>query len=636
MTDAVIIHDTNGATRYANSAAIVVFGFDPTRLEFNELMQKLAIRHLNGRPVTMDEHPVTRAFNGEIIAEELFILTNSDGKDHYLLATASPLYSDTRKLGVISVWHDCSVAVLERELPEKEMSKNTSRIEIIAALSRSFAEAGLEYQTVLNTIVSKVSEVSGGACIIRLLTDDGLWIDQIAFQQPDAEATVTEPDLSAATRQPSNTGLSGQVIQSGKLLCFSNYAKSGLGDITKVEYWPWKERKPVKSLAIAPMRVRGQLIGTLGVYRFTAENPYIGVDNEFIQEIADRAAYAIDNARLYLIETQRVQELDTLHNATTALLTTLDLETLLSHILNAAISAIPVAEKGALYLITADTGELQMRAVSGYSDPRIKKVLLKSEGYPVEAVKRQKPLLIHDLQNDPHNLYASDIPELQTVRSAIVAPLIYENQILGVLALDSSEQAAFTEKDLRLLVSFAKTTTTAIQNATLHREVQKQAITDAITGLYNRRGFFELGRREVERTRRTAYPLSAIMIDIDHFKRVNDTHTHAVGDQVLQALAKRLRSNLREMDVLGRYGGEEFCILLPETDLFTACNVAERLRHCVEETLFLTERGPLAITISLGVSRLEKDTNDLETLLNQADIAMYAAKQAGRNRVEVR
>jgi len=145
----------------------------------------------------------------------------------------------------------------------------------------------------------------------------------------------------------------------------------------------------------------------------------------------------------------------------------------------------------------------------------------------------------------------------------------------------------------------------------------------------------ELSRREVERARRFGRPLSAIMVDVDHFKDINDTYGHAEGDRVLRMVAERLNSNIREIDILGRYGGDEFTIILPETDLFVATNVAERVRRSVTEIPTLMKDEPIQISLSIGVARANPETADLMALLEGADAAMYIAKQAGGNRVEV-
>ena len=159
------------------------------------------------------------------------------------------------------------------------------------------------------------------------------------------------------------------------------------------------------------------------------------------------------------------------------------------------------------------------------------------------------------------------------------------------------------------------------------------AITDPLTGLYNPRGLSELGRREIDRARRFNRPLSAIFLDLDDFKEVNDTYGHVNGDQVLISLANACRQNIREVDIIGRMGGDEFVVLLPETELKSACQVAERLRRFTEQMRITTEIAQIQVTASLGVGLYTEEMKDLATLIDQADMAMYAAKQAGKNRV---
>lgn len=331
---------------------------------------------------------------------------------------------------------------------------------------------------------------------------------------------------------------------------------------------------------------------------------------------------------------RRNRELNALQTATATLLTTLDQEALLSRILDAATSAIPSAQKGSIHLIAQETGQLEMRATLGYQDPRIRKIRYPgNSNYAAQSVQQRKPMIFHNLDSAKTTMvnYHSD---KRSVQSVIVAPLILKKQVLGAISLDSAESSAFDGNDLHLLASFAATATAAIHNSRLHHEVQKMAITDELTGLYNRRGFYELGHREVERSRRFERPLVAIMMDVDHFKRINDTYGHLVGDQVLAATAKRIKDNLRRIDILGRLGGDEFTVLLPETDMFTGSRVAERLRQQVSEAPIYTNDDPLKISLSMGLAKATATTPDLDVLISRADAAMYRAKEKGRNRVE--
>ncbi len=158
---------------------------------------------------------------------------------------------------------------------------------------------------------------------------------------------------------------------------------------------------------------------------------------------------------------------------------------------------------------------------------------------------------------------------------------------------------------------------------------------DELTGLYNRRGLFELGKRELERSIRFNHPLVALFLDIDHFKVFNDTYSYAVGDQVLRLFASCLRLHLREFDLVGRYGGEEFVVLLPEADLHAANEVAERVRSSVETLRVQTEQGETSITVSIGVCAKTPQLLDLETLIDRAGQALHLSKQQGRNQVVV-
>ncbi|WP_419778609.1 diguanylate cyclase [Maridesulfovibrio sp.] len=166
-------------------------------------------------------------------------------------------------------------------------------------------------------------------------------------------------------------------------------------------------------------------------------------------------------------------------------------------------------------------------------------------------------------------------------------------------------------------------------------KLRKLATTDSLTGLYNRRFFMESAEDAMERSRRYGHDLSLLMMDIDFFKNVNDSYGHDAGDDVLKALAKTGLKILRNIDVFGRIGGEEFSILLPDTGLPGAAQVAERLRAEIEAEAMHTRSGSLRITVSIGVATFNDDTNSLEKLLKAADVGLYAAKESGRNQVKV-
>ena len=209
-------------------------------------------------------------------------------------------------------------------------------------------------------------------------------------------------------------------------------------------------------------------------------------------------------------------------------------------------------------------------------------------------------------------------------------PLIFEENLLGILWLWGE---TFTRADLPVMSIFAKQIGVSLERARLFQEVQSLALTDHLTGLQNRRSLFELGRVEFARAHRMNRPFCCMMLDLDHFKQINDKYGHPVGDQVLKEFARRCKSSVREIDLVGRYGGEELVILLPETDRKTSVLVAERLRASIAATPITVADLEIPVTVSIGVATKDEHTTHLEALMARADQAMYIAKHKGRNRV---
>ena len=159
------------------------------------------------------------------------------------------------------------------------------------------------------------------------------------------------------------------------------------------------------------------------------------------------------------------------------------------------------------------------------------------------------------------------------------------------------------------------------------------SITDPLTGIFNRRQLFVLGENAFEQAIRYEHPLSILMLDVDHFKQVNDTYGHQKGDEVLVSLANIVKEKTRKADIFGRYGGEEFMIIMPNTDQEGAFAAAEHLREEVEKISLETEKGEILVTVSVGICQIQPDHEVLEQVINGADQALYSAKQAGRNQV---
>ena len=223
-------------------------------------------------------------------------------------------------------------------------------------------------------------------------------------------------------------------------------------------------------------------------------------------------------------------------------------------------------------------------------------------------------------------------------------PLVTRGKVMGVVNFWGNGLLRIDDNDI--LSIFANQIANALETARLYTaeskraesltealaEAQRQAVTDPLTNLYNRYYLYTLGEHEINRAKRFKQPLSLLMVDADHFKEINDTHGHLVGDQVLILIADRFQEITRKVDIIARFGGEEFVILLPETSGEAAFELAERLRSRISTGTFTTNNKTYPLpTISIGIASLGEDIQTLDDLLNHADTALYEAKAAGRN-----
>ncbi len=601
MIDAVIIYNTEGTILRANPAAIKAYGFNPAGSSIEDLSRKLSARKLDGSKLVKEDLPSTQALRGEIVYGESYIFTDNQGKELVIQASAAPLFNRGKLVGAVTSWHDVTerehlynenrsqrelletilntdpggIAVLAGEdlvyrlinpayrplLPNPESDpigkryeeiwsseergkaadlirnvlragqalrldhherhypdgssrfysyhlqrmfwegqpavltvlwettaidqarlaaqKHAEKSSILANISQALAEAGLDQETVLRTIVEQLAGKIGDLCIIRLLGEDGTSLIPVAYHSNSPEILAGLKEIYTGLKEGKEIGLAGKVLKTGEALHISQPAAKELKSIFGPKYATLIDRYPVSDTFYTPLKAFGQISGVLGMIRFQPKLGYSPDDIDFIQDVSERAALAIDNARLYAQEARRAIEL---------------------------------------------------------------------EG--------------------------------------------------------------------------------------LHREVQRLAQTDILTNSYNRRGFFELGEREVERFHRFGHPLSAMMLDVDGFKALNDTYGHAFGDLILQTLAAVCQRTIRQTDIIGRYGGDEFGILLPESDSQRAEKLAERLHRAVSGTTVDSPGGPISLSISIGVTESLPETRNLSELLARADAALYAAKQNGRNQVK--
>ncbi|GBG14148.1 uncharacterized protein NMK_1708 [Novimethylophilus kurashikiensis] len=244
-------------------------------------------------------------------------------------------------------------------------------------------------------------------------------------------------------------------------------------------------------------------------------------------------------------------------------------------------------------------------------------------------------VIVEDIQTHDYWKPYAQLAQSAGLRACWSEPIVSSRgKVLGTFAVYHPHPQSPDAQDIERIGFAANVASIAIENRYAYEELERRAYSDYLTGLANRRYFLEQAENELARVQRYGGLLSIFMLDVDHFKLINDTYGHKIGDLVLQHLANICKTTLRDLDVIGRIGGEEFAVLLPETGSDAAEDAAERLRRALADTrVTLPGDKTLSFTVSMGVVTLEGKGASVDTLLNQADQALYLAKNAGRNRV---
>ncbi|HET9182208.1 MAG TPA: diguanylate cyclase [Candidatus Angelobacter sp.] len=373
-----------------------------------------------------------------------------------------------------------------------------------------------------------------------------------------------------------------------------------------------------------PLMVRDEVVGVLD---FQSQHLNF-FDSEMIDLLtlfSTQASLALENARLYSLERRRAEQLEAINAVARQTTAVLDLDELLTVVCRLLLEWF---HSDHVAVLMAEGDSLRVRAHEGRLTPNLAmgSQLAPGRGVAARAVAQGRSVI----ENDVHSVdgYIAGFAETQ---SELCVPLIFFGEKLGVLALESAKKNAFETDDIQPLESVADICAAAIQNASYFDRMKQLAYVDGLTGIHNRR-FFEMRIvEELERAGRFQGRMAVIMIDIDNFKRVNDEFGHLLGDEVLRLVATILKQQLRKSDLLCRYGGEEFAIVVPETAGENAMRVAEKLRRQIETHHF--PGVPRPVTISCGVSEYPTHGITRDEVVAAADSALYSAKQAGRNRI---
>ncbi|MGA9042500.1 MAG: sensor domain-containing diguanylate cyclase [Terriglobales bacterium] len=416
-------------------------------------------------------------------------------------------------------------------------------------------------------------------------------------------------------RVPIGVGITGTAAQQKRPIYCSDVSKDSRYISTS---------KTTRSELALPLMVRDEVVGVLDCQSDNLD--HFDPDTvDLLTLFSIQASIALQNARLYSLERRRASQLEVINAIAQQMTAVLDIKELLHKVCLLVQHAFQVAH---VSVLQKEEDELVLRANHGTLTPLFPEGgrVPAGEGFWGGVLGRGKTLFANDVKKTPG--YAGFYRETS---STFCIPLVAFGQSLGILMLDSAQTGAFHAYEIQPLESVADICATAIQNAHYVDRVKQLAYLDGLTGIFNRR-YFELRvAEEIERARRFDTGMAVIMVDIDQFKHLNDEFGHILGDEVLRQVSSIFHQQLRKIDVVCRYGGEEFAILLSQTSPHHALTVAEKLRSLVERWQF--PGVPRPVTISAGTASYPDHGTTRDELVKAADAGLYMAKQAGRNRV---
>jgi len=395
-------------------------------------------------------------------------------------------------------------------------------------------------------------------------------------------------------------------------------------DVSKEPRYICSARSTRSELAI-PLMLRDEVVGVLDCQSDQLDH----FDRETIDLLtlfSTQASIALQNARLYSLERQRARQLEAINTIAQQSTAVMDLQDLLARVCSVIQRAFQVDH---VALCLREEGELVLRAHTGVLTACLPAGgRLPSQSEPWSRVLETGRTIV---ERDLNASATASTKLFAESESRMVIPLVSFGQTLGVLTLDSSQRNAFHSAEPGSLEAVADICASSIQNAHYVERIRQLSYLDGLTGIFNRRYFEMRIAEEMERSRRSNSGMALLMADIDQFKRLNDEFGHLLGDEVLRQVSSLFHKNLRKIDVVCRYGGEEFSILLANTSAQHALSVAEKLRKTVESWQF--PGVPRTVTVSAGVAAFPDHGATRDELVHAADMGLYAAKQAGRNRV---
>jgi len=413
-------------------------------------------------------------------------------------------------------------------------------------------------------------------------------------------------------------GFSDHVIKTGQPLLVQSALEKKRDDLGITQ-----RSREMKCYLGVPLRMADRTAGVMGVISADREFAFEQRDLDVLLTAAGQVSVAMENALLFADAQVRAKDLTFLNHISARAISSQNAEEMLPEIVQEIQKNFAFEHIGIGFLDYA-TKDIEIKAEAGTTSNMAGKRVPLGVGILGRVARSGEYALVQD-SPEPHLLGI-----LPDSRSVLCVPLAYGETLLGVLNIESTREHAFSPQDVLLLRTLADLLSTALHNAFIFQKMQQQSITDGLTGIKTRRFFIEALSQEWKRASRSGRPFSVVLVDLDKFKDVNDTMGHLEGDLVLARVGRLLEQKCRQSNVVARYGGDEFVILMPETGVEQALILSERLRLWMATDPMLNERK---VTGSFGVASFPLHGASTEDIIRVADAGMYVSKHAGGNRV---
>ena len=498
---------------------------------------------------------------------------------------------------------------LENYVVMHEAQRRTKEYELLTEIGQAVS-SHLDRDEVLRTVQVELGQIFDTTTFYVAFQED----DEIRFEL-EVEGGRVLPKRS----RPLCNAFTEYIIRTGQPLLIR-------GDLEQVrlklgvEFVP---PRPAKSICAAPILLGGKPAGVMAALSTEREYRFEPRDLEVMKTAAGQVGVAIENARLFTEEQRRSRHLAFLNNISKTAISSEDAEQMMSDIVREIQQNFHYDHIG-IGIMDYATKDIEIKAEAGTTSLALGKRIAVGAGIVGKVARTGTKALV---QNIGHGQIAGVLPES---RAVLCLPITYGESLLGVLNVESRDENAFAPQDVLILNTLADLLATALHNSFVFQKLQQQSITDGLTGIKTRRFFWEALSSEWKRASRSGRPFSVVLIDLDKFKEVNDSLGHLEGDLVLARIGRLLEQKCRQSNVVARYGGDEFIILMPETGIEQAQVLAERLRLWVATDPMLEDHK---ITGSFGVASFPVHGFSMEDIIRVADAGIYVSKHAGGNQV---